>query len=84
MVDFMNIKHRIKRVESQIGMDPGPDGIDPKRFKTFVDFIVWETKCENGEINPTPEQIARVRELWVEFMSTPQRDRFGGQVRRRI
>ena len=77
-----NYKARIDRIEARIGMVPG--GIDPQNFKTFADFIAWETDHAAGKITPTPEQAARVRELWVEFMNTPQRDRFGGQVRRRV
>ena len=61
----MDIKKRITQLESRIGAGPG--GIDPGRFKTFNDFFVWHTKCQDGEINPTDQEAAQVRRAWDQF-----------------
>lgn len=61
----MDIKRRITQLESRIGADPG--GIDPRRFKTFNDFFVWNEKCQAGEINPTDQEAELVRRAWDQF-----------------
>jgi len=58
-------KARLARIQARINGIPG--GFDPGRFKTFNDFFVWHTKCQDGEINPTDQEAEQVRRAWDQF-----------------